>query len=99
MKCMYILVTYDVQTETSAGQKRLRKVARVCMNYGQRVQNSVFECVLTEVQLIELENELRNTIDVKTDNIRLYYLNHSGKHKAITIGESRSYDVEDVLLI
>ena len=71
---MYILVTYDVQTDTLAGQRRLRKVARICMNYGQRVQNSVFECVITEIQLAELKHKLESAIDSVNDSIRIYYL-------------------------
>ena len=72
---MYILITYDVQTETRAGQQRLRRVARVCQDYGQRVQNSVFECILTEVQLVELKHKLQQIIDATNDSIRIYYLN------------------------
>ncbi len=96
---MYILVTYDVQTDTLQGQRRLRKVARLCMDYGQRVQNSVFECVLTEVQLIELQNKLQQVIDTTNDSIRIYYLNRNENRRIIILGKNRSFDVEDVLLI
>ena len=96
---MYILVTYDVQTDTLQGQHRLRKVARLCMNYGQRVQNSVFECVLTEVQLIELQNKLQQVIDTTNDSIRIYYLNRNENRRIIILGKKRGFDVEDVLLI
>lgn len=96
---MYILVTYDVQTDTLQGQRRLRKVARLCMDYGQRVQNSVFECVLTEVQLLELQNKLQQVIDTTNDSIRIYYLNRNENRRIITFGKKRGFDVEDVLLI
>ena len=96
---MYILVTYDVQTETPAGQRRLRKVARLCMDYGQRVQNSVFECVLTEVQLAELKYKLEAAMDVESDSIRIYYLNRSENRRIITIGKNNTVDVEGSLII
>lgn len=96
---MYILVTYDVQTETPAGQKRLRKVARLCLNNGQRVQNSVFECVLTEVQLAELKNELQQIIDSQNDSIRIYFLNKNSNKRIIAIGKNRTIDVEGCLII
>lgn len=96
---MYILITYDVQTETAAGQKRLRHVARLCLNYGQRVQNSVFECVLTEVQLAELKDKLLHIIDTQNDNIRIYYLNRSENRRVITLGRDESIDVEGFLII
>lgn len=96
---MYILITYDVQTETAAGQKRLRKVARLCQDYGQRVQNSVFECVLTEVQLVELKNKLLHTMDTQNDSIRIYFLNRSENRRIITLGKDDSIDVEGTLII
>ncbi|MCQ2384316.1 MAG: CRISPR-associated endonuclease Cas2 [Paludibacteraceae bacterium] len=96
---MYILVTYDVQTETPAGQKRLRKVARLCMDYGLRVQNSVFECVLTEIQLAELKHKLEEVIDLENDSIRIYYLNRNENRRIITVGKNNAVDVEDSLII
>ena len=96
---MYILVTYDVQTETLAGQRRLRKVARLCMDYGQRVQNSVFECVLTEVQLAELKYKLESVMDAESDGIRIYILNKNENRRVITLGKNNAIDVESALLI
>lgn len=96
---MNILITYDVQTETSAGQRRLRKVARLCMNFGQRVQNSVFECSLTEAQLVDLKNQLENTIDASSDSIRIYYLNKSENRRTITLGKKTSFNVESPLIL
>ena len=96
---MYILVTYDVNTETLSGQRRLRKVSKLCQNFGQRVQNSVFECVLTEAQLAELKNNLQNTIDDSSDSIRIYYLNKNENRRVYTIGLNTAIDVEDSLII
>lgn len=96
---MYILITYDVQTETAAGQKRLRRVARLCQDYGQRVQNSVFECVLTEVQLAELKNKLLHVMDTQNDSIRIYFLNRNENRRIITLGKDDSIDVEGTLII
>lgn len=96
---MYILITYDVQTETAAGQKRLRKVARLCQDHGQRVQNSVFECVLTEVQLTELKNKLLHVMDTQNDSIRIYFLNRNENRRIITLGKDDSIDVEGTLII
>lgn len=96
---MNILITYDVQTESSAGQRRLRRVSRLCMNYGQRVQNSVFECTITEVQLTELKNQLENTIDATSDSIRIYFLNKSESRRTITLGKQTSFNVESPLIL
>lgn len=96
---MYILITYDVQTETAAGQRRLRRVARLCQDYGQRVQNSVFECILSEVQLAELKNKLLNVMDTQNDSIRIYFLNRSENRRIITLGKDDSINVEGTLII
>lgn len=96
---MYILITYDVQTETSEGQRRLRKVARLCQDYGQRVQNSVFECVLTEVQLAQLKDKLLSVMDTQNDSIHIYFLNKSENRKVVTLGKDESVDVEGTLII
>lgn len=96
---MYILVTYDVQTESRAGQKRLRQVAKLCQNYGQRVQNSVFECVLSEMQLAVLKNDLSSVIEASTDSIRIYFLNRSENRRVICLGQDSAIDVEGSLII
>ena len=72
---MKILITYDVETSSEKGQKRLRQVAKVCKDYGQRVQNSVFECEVTEMQFSLLKNALSSIINLSVDSIRFYYLN------------------------
>ncbi|MDO4285754.1 MAG: CRISPR-associated endonuclease Cas2 [Eubacteriales bacterium] len=95
---MLILITYDVNTETPAGKGRLRKVAKQCVNYGTRVQNSVFECVLDPAQYVLLKNSLTELIDEKTDSLRFYHL--GGKHRAKVeqVGVSRGIKVEEPLI-
>lgn len=94
---MKILITYDVETSSEKGQKRLRQVAKVCKDYGQRVQNSVFECEITEAQFISIQNLLSSIIDLSSDSIRFYHLNKT--RNTITIGKETSYDVNDSLII
>lgn len=96
---MYILITYDVNTEEQEGKRRLQRVAKLCKNYGLRVQNSVFECVISEVQLIELKSKLEKMIDKSKDSIRIYYLNKNENRRIITLGIDTSIDVEDVLVL
>ena len=96
---MLILITYDVNTETSAGQSRLRKVAKQCVNYGQRVQNSVFECVLDSTQLFTLKRELKELINEEEDSLRFYALGNSYKSKIKHIGSKKSFDVEETLIL
>ena len=96
---MYILVTYDVNTESKDGQRRLYKVARLCKDYGQRVQNSVFECILTEVQLAQLKSKLLSAMDTVHDSIRIYFLNKNENRRIIALGADRSVDVEGTLII
>ena len=96
---MYILITYDVNTETSEGRRRLYKVAKLCKDYGQRVQNSVFECVLTETQLTELKHKIELVIDSIQDSIRIYYLNKNQNRRIITMGRDMSIDVEGTLIV
>lgn len=79
---MFVLVTYDVDTTTPEGAKRLRKVAKVCVNHGHRVQNSVFECVLTEAQYIQLVAEIGNIINVNSDSVRFYVLAKNWEKKS-----------------
>ncbi|MED1490518.1 CRISPR-associated endonuclease Cas2 [Bacillus smithii] len=95
---MLVLITYDVSTSGSAGQKRLRKVAKVCQNYGQRVQNSVFECVVDAAQFAALKIELANIIDEEQDSLRFYKLGNHYKSKVEHIGIKQSVDVEGPLI-
>ena len=96
---MYILVTYDVDTTSKEGARRLRCVAKACLNYGQRVQNSVFECEVTEAQLCTLKNIIGNVIDTKKDSVRFYYLNRNITRRVEVLGKETSYNVNDVIII
>ena len=78
---MLVLITYDVNTETAAGRKRLRKVAKQCVNYGRRVQNSVFECLVDNAQCIMLKSTLEELIDKEVDSLRFYYLGNQYQTK------------------
>jgi len=96
---MLVLITYDVNTETPVGRKRLRQVAKQCVNYGQRVQNSVFECVLDAARCREVQHKLELIIDKDKDSLRFYYLGNNYKEKVEHIGAKPSFDVEGVLLV
>ena len=97
-KFMLVLITYDVNTQTKAGRTRLRKVAK-CVNYGQRVQNSVFECSVDNAKLIEIQHILEGLIDKEVDSLRFYILGNKYKNKVIHIGARPSFDVNDPLII
>lgn len=96
---MYILVTYDVDTISESGNKRLRQVARICKNYGQRVQNSVFECEVTEAQYCLLKDQIKEVMNEQLDSIRFYHLNKNKNHSIETLGKITSYDVNDTIII
>lgn len=98
MKNLLVLVTYDVSTSSEAGQKRLRKVAKVCQNYGQRVQNSVFECVVDAAQFEMMKNELKKLIDETNDSLRFYRLGNNYKTKVEHVGAKESLDIEAPLI-
>lgn len=95
---MLVLVTYDVQTSTDGGTKRLRKVAKKCEQYGVRVQNSVFECVVNSTQLRQLELELEKIIDPAVDSLRYYRLGKNYDNKVRHVGAKPSLKVEDTLI-
>jgi CRISPR-associated protein Cas2 len=96
---LLVLITYDVNTENEAGKSRLRKVAKQCVNYGVRVQNSVFECILTETQYVILKNKLNGIIDTEQDSIRFYMLGKNWKNKVKTIGKDIGIDFTGDLII
>lgn len=96
---MLVLITYDVNTETAAGRKRLRRIAKQCVNYGQRVQNSVFECLLDSAQCRELQAALRGIMDDETDSLRFYYLGNNYKTKIEHFGVKEGYDPQQALMI
>lgn len=95
---MLILVTYDVSTISKGGAKRLRKVSKLCQNYGQRVQNSVFECVVDTTQYTVLKQGLIDTIDAEHDSLRFYRLGDNYKNKVEHIGVKESIDIEGTLM-
>ncbi|MDD5975486.1 MAG: CRISPR-associated endonuclease Cas2 [Bacteroidales bacterium] len=96
---MYILVTYDVDTTDKDGQRRLRRVAKACLDYGQRVQNSVFECELTEVQLSILKDRIEDIINHSLDSIRFYHLNRNENRRVEVMGVETSFNVKDTIII
>ena len=96
---MLIVIAYDVETSSPAGAKRLRKVAKVCENYGQRVQNSVFECSLDSAQLVFVKGKLLREIDLKKDSLRLYKLGKNWEGKIEHYGTKQSYNPEGVIII
>lgn len=96
---MLVLITYDVSTQSAAGRKRLRQVAKQCVNYGQRVQNSVFECVLDAAQYAVVKHKLEAIIDPKLDSLRFYNLGNNYKSRVEHVGAKPSFSVEDALIV
>ncbi|MCM0759428.1 CRISPR-associated endonuclease Cas2 [Sporomusa sphaeroides DSM 2875] len=96
---MLVLITYDVNVTTDAGKRRLRRVAKQCVNYGQRVQNSVFECLVDPTQFAELKHRLESIIDVETDSLRYYFLGSNWKKRIEHVGAKTAYDPEGILMI
>ncbi len=96
---MLVLITYDVNTETVSGRKRLRKIAKVCQDYGQRVQNSVFECMLDAAQCKMVQAKLCSLIDRETDSLRFYYLGKQYEKKIEHFGVKNTYMPEDPMII
>ncbi|KAA3628865.1 MAG: CRISPR-associated endonuclease Cas2 [Proteobacteria bacterium] len=96
---MLIIVTYDVSTETRAGRRRLRRVAKVCESVGQRVQKSVFECQVNEMQFEELERSLLVEIDESEDNLRFYRITEPTELRVREYGNFRSVDFEGTLVV
>lgn len=96
---MLVLITYDVNTEDTAGRRRLRMIAKQCVNYGQRVQNSVFECLLDAAQYRALQAKLCSIMDVKHDSLRFYNLGNNYMNRIEHFGIKESYNPEDVLIL
>ena len=96
---MMVLITYDVATADRAGQRRLSKVARTCLNYGQRVQKSVFECSLDMGQFVKLKHELVSLIDPSQDSLRFYFLGTNWRHRVEHIGTKSAVDPEGPLIV
>lgn len=95
---MMVLVTYDVNTETPEGRRRLRQVARECVNYGQRVQHSVFECLVDPAQFAKLKHALCNIMDDEKDSIRFYYLGSNWQNRVEHFGNKKGYNPEGLLV-
>ncbi len=96
-RAVLTVITYDVNTEDADGKRRLRKVAKHCVNYGQRVQNSVFECDADAATMARIRNDLIKLIDQDRDSLRFYYLGNSYRTKIEHIGAKPSYDPEGFL--
>ncbi|MDO4320852.1 MAG: CRISPR-associated endonuclease Cas2 [Bacteroidales bacterium] len=93
------MITYDVCTSDPAGQRRLRKVAECCRNYGRRVQNSVFECLISAAQFVMFKATILSLIDTKTDSIRIYNLGKNHAAKIEHLGKNTTYDIEGELIV
>ncbi|NLX90939.1 MAG: CRISPR-associated endonuclease Cas2 [Firmicutes bacterium] len=96
---MMVLIAYDVNTVTEDGKKRLRKVAKQCVNYGQRVQNSVFECLLDPAQFAQLRHKLEAIIDKEKDSLRYYYLGSNWKKRVEHVGAKETFDPEGTIIV
>jgi len=96
---MMVLITYDVNTETTVSRRRLRRVAKVCEDFGQRVQNSVFECVVDSAQWAKLRNKLVGIINEEQDSLRFYFLGNNWQGKVEHVGAKATYDPEGPLIV
>lgn len=95
-----VLVTYDVNTESDGGKTRLRRVAKLCVNNGQRVQNSVFECLLEPAQFVALKNSLSKIINKDKDSLRFYLLGKSWENRVEQMGKNNTYHpIDDVIIV
>jgi len=94
-----VLITYDVETTSPAGKKRLRQVAKQCVNFGQRVQNSVFECLLDPAQFAVLKHRLESIADKNQDSLRFYHLGNNWKNRVEHFGAKETYDPEGMMII
>jgi CRISPR-associated protein Cas2 len=96
---MFVLVSYDVATSEPGGQRRLRRVAKACKNYGQRVQFSVFECIVDPAQWATLKQRLEAEIDPATDSLRYYFLGSNWRHRVEHVGAKATFDQEGPLIV
>lgn len=96
---MLVLVTYDVNTETPAGRRRLRRIAKTCQNYGQRVQFSVFECNVDPAQWVKLRSKLLNEMDPKLDSLRFYFLGSNWQGRVEHEGAKEPRDLDGTLIL
>ena len=93
-----VIITYDVSTEAEKGKSRLRRVSKKCQDYGQRVQNSVFECLIDPAQLKQLQDKLLKIIDPEVDSLRFYYLGDNWKHRVEHVGAKPTIDIEGTII-
>ena len=96
---MLVLITYDVNVETSEGRRRLRRIAKICVNHGQRVQNSVFECKVDPAMLVKLKAMLENEINPATDSLRFYYLGKNWQGRVEHLGAKETYNPDAPLIV
>lgn len=96
---MFVIVSYDVATSDEGGQRRLRRVARACQDYGQRVQYSIFECIVDPAQWAMLKDRLISEINPAKDSLRFYYLGSNWKHRVEHVGAKASIDQEGPMII
>ena len=96
---MHILITYDVSTVNRAGQKRLRRIAKTCLNFGQRVQNSVFECKVDPAQYVDLKHQLTDIMDEEKDSIRFYNLGNNWQNRVEHFGQKEPLDPDGLLMV
>ena len=96
---MLVLITYDVNVETPEGRKRLRRIAKICVNHGQRVQNSVFECKVDPATLVKLKAMLESEMNPKTDSLRFYHLGKNWHGRIEHLGTKETYDPEGPLIV
>lgn len=96
---MYVIVSYDVATTTAEGRRRLRRVAKACLDYGQRVQNSVFECMVDNTQWVQLRHRLLQEYNADEDSLRFYFLGNEWRHRVEHHGTKKVLDLEEPLLI
>ena len=96
---MLVLITYDVNVETPAGRKRLRRIAKICVNHGQRVQNSVFECKVDPAMLVKLKAMLESEMNPETDSLRFYHLGKNWQGRVEHMGAQEVYDPDGPLIV
>lgn len=96
---MLVVITYDVSTLSSQGQRRLRQVSKICQNYGQRVQNSVFECIVDATEFVILKRKLIEIMDEEEDSLRFYQIGNNYKSKVEHVGIKKSLDLEGPLIL
>lgn len=96
---MMVLITYDVSVETPEGRRRLRRIAKVCEDYGQRVQNSVFECLVEPAAWVQMKTQLEDEFDPGQDSLRYYFLGKNWKRRVEHVGAKPGYDPEGPLIL